>query len=88
MTSPARRDDAPTTNISHRGRRPERAALLLAGELGLRAALVVVNRELHLARKARSRLRFQFWAQVRDTLDGQPYAARLSDDRTPTTAAL
>jgi hypothetical protein len=73
--------------ITHRGRSPERAASLLVGELGPAAALVLVSRELHSARKARSRLRFQFWAEVRDTIDRQPYAARSSTDRSRTTAA-
>ena len=68
-----------TTKITHRGRPPERAASLLVGELGPAAALVLVSRELHSARKARSRLRFQFWAEVRDTINRQPYAAGFSD---------
>jgi hypothetical protein len=69
------------TKITHRGRSPERAASLLVGQLGPTDALVLVSRELHSARKARSRLRFQFWALVRDTIDRQPYAAGFSEDR-------
>ena len=59
--------------ITHRGR-PERAPLLLVGELGPASALVVASREMNSARKARSRLRFQFWAEVRDRIDLQPVA--------------
>jgi hypothetical protein len=73
--------------ITHRGRPPERAALLLVGELGPAAALVVVSRELHEARKARSRSRFRFWAEVRDRLDRQPGAGARSEDATRPTAA-
>ena len=67
------------TKITHRGRSPERAASLLVGELGPAAALVVARRELFGARKARSRLRFQFWAEVRDRLDRQPHGAGLPE---------
>jgi hypothetical protein len=74
------------TKISHRGRPPERAALLLVGELGPAGAFVVASRELHGARKARSRLRFRFWAEVRDSIDRQPHAGGFSEDRNRATA--
>lgn len=74
------------TTISHRGRSPERAASLLIGELGPAAALVVVGRELLRARKARSRRRYQFWAEVRDRLDGQPHGDARSDGASVPTA--
>jgi uncharacterized membrane protein len=68
---------SPAKKITHRGRPPERAASLLIGELGLADALIVVSRELQRARKARSRLRFQFWAEVRDKIVRQPHGGGL-----------
>ncbi len=87
--APATRIPAASTamKISHRGRSPERAASLLVGELGRACALVVAGRELFGARKARSRLRFQFWAEVRDRLDRHPRGGGLSEDATRPAAA-
>ena len=75
------------TKITHRGRRPERAASLLVGELGPAAALVVVSRELLGARKARSRSRYRFWAEVRDRLDRQPQSGARPEGASGPTAA-
>jgi hypothetical protein len=49
-------------------REPDAAARRLAGERGAVEALRLADRELRLARRARSRVRYGFWMQVRDHL--------------------
>ena len=62
-------DASPVPAIARR-EPPERAASLLADALGTAAALNRASRELQAARMARSRARFQFWAAVREQIDG------------------
>jgi len=79
--STPRSDASAATKITHRGRPPERAASLMVGEIGSAAALVLASRELRSARRARSRLRFQFWAKVRDKIDREAQSAGLAGER-------
>jgi len=54
--------------VSHRAHTPQTAADRLIMEWGLVKALNATARELHAARRARSRPRYQFWASVREIL--------------------
>ena len=82
MPNSTPRSEASTaTKISHRRWPPERAASLLIRESGSAAALVLASRELRSARSARSRLRFQFWAKVRDKIDHEAQSAGLAGER-------
>jgi hypothetical protein len=53
---------------SLRARSPEIAALQLAESLGVAKALFAAANELRHARRARSRIRYQFWASVHDRI--------------------
>ncbi|MGA2485876.1 MAG: hypothetical protein ABSF49_07795 [Roseiarcus sp.] len=50
--------------VTHRIRSIERAAALLIAEHGPAGAQGLVRRELSAARRARSRIRHEFWASV------------------------
>ncbi len=87
MTNPTRIRATATAKITHRGR-PELTALLLIEDLGAAAALVLVARELNAARKARSQLRFRFWAEVRDKIAHPPQKLSLGAERLGASAPL
>jgi len=67
---PAKREDKRTRagleakRVTHRIRSIERAAALLIAEHGQVGAQDLVPRELNAARRARSRIRHEFWARV------------------------
>ena len=54
--------------VWHRVHTPQTAADRLIVDVGLVKALSATAQQLHAARRARSRPRYQFWTQVRETL--------------------
>jgi len=61
--------------ISHLVKPPGRAATLLIAEHGAAAAYKRAMRELRNARRARSRIRFTFWATVIAEMDADCHGA-------------
>jgi hypothetical protein len=75
-SEPAKRQDKrpraglEAKRVTHRIRSIDRAAALLIAELGPAGAQDFVRRELSAARRARSRIRHEFWARVGGQIAG------------------
>ena len=71
-----RMETPPAKSLNHRRLPPESAVWLLIREHGPFGALALAKRELRVARRARARERFHFWAHVRGGIEAHATQGR------------